>query len=105
MQVRYGGPANVHGYVCNRLATDYGDDFCGYLQGDSLDTFVSQWVLKALEPATLTLSLEATMRLEEERQEMDQLWQLRLERAAYEAERAARHYHLIEPENRLVARQ
>lgn len=105
MQVRYGGPANVHGYVCNRLATDYGDDFCGYLQGDSLDTFVSPWVLKALEPATLTLSLEATMRLEEERQEMDQLWQLRLERAAYEAERAARHYHLIEPENRLVARQ
>jgi len=97
MQVRYGGPANVHGYVCNRLATDYGDAFCGYLQGDSLDTFVSQWVLKALEPATLTLSLEATMRLEEERQKMDQLWQLRLERAAYEAERAARHYHLIEP--------
>jgi len=22
MQVRYGGPANAHGYVCNRLATD-----------------------------------------------------------------------------------
>jgi hypothetical protein len=105
MQVRYGGPANVHGYVCNRLATDYGDEFCGYLQGDSLDTFVSQWVLKALEPATLTLSLEATTRLEQERQEMAQLWQLRLERAEYEADRAARHYHLLEPENRLVARQ
>jgi hypothetical protein len=105
MQVTYGGPANAHGYVCNRLATDYGDEFCGYLQGEALDTFVSQWVLKALEPAALTLSLEATTRLEEERQEMDQLWQLRLERSAYEAERAARHYHLIEPENRLVARQ
>jgi DNA invertase Pin-like site-specific DNA recombinase len=105
MQVTYGGPANAHGYVCNRLATDYGDEFCGYLQGGSLDTFVSQWVLKALQPATLTLSLEATTRLEQERQEMDQLWQLRLERSAYEAERAARHYHLIEPENRLVARQ
>jgi DNA invertase Pin-like site-specific DNA recombinase len=105
MQVTYGGPVNAHGYVCNRLATDYGDEFCGYLQGEVLDTFVSQWVLKALEPAALTLSLEATTRLEEERQEMDQLWQLRLERSAYEAERAARHYHLIEPENRLVARQ
>jgi len=105
MQVTYGGPANAHGYVCNRLATDYGNAFCGYLQGDSLDTFVSQSVLKALEPAALTLSLEATTRLEQERQEMDQLWQLRLERSAYEAERAARHYHLIEPENRLVARQ
>jgi hypothetical protein len=36
---------------------------------------------------------------------MDQLWQQRLERAAYEAERAARHYRFVEPENRLVARQ
>ena len=105
MQVTYGGPANAHSYVCNRLATDYGDAFCSYLQGEAIDTFVSQWVLKALEPAALTLSLEAITRLEEERQEMDQLWQLRLERSEYEAERAARHYHLIEPENRLVARQ
>jgi DNA invertase Pin-like site-specific DNA recombinase len=105
MQVRYGGPANAHGYVCNRLAADSGDTLCGYLPGASLDPFVSQWVLTALEPATLTLSLEATTRLEQERQEMDQLWQQRLERAEYEAERAARHSRLVAPENRLVARQ
>ena len=36
---------------------------------------------------------------------MDQLWQQRLERAAYERERAARHDRLVEPEHRLVARQ
>ena len=29
----------------------------------------------------------------------------RLERAQYEADRAARQYHAVEPENRLVARQ
>ena len=57
------------------------------------------------EPAALTLSLEATTRLEQERQELDRLWQQRLERAAYESERAARHYRLVEPEHRLVARQ
>ncbi|MBW4555101.1 MAG: hypothetical protein KME59_04025 [Trichormus sp. ATA11-4-KO1] len=28
-----------------------------------------------------------------------------MERAAFEAERAGRHYRLVEPENRLVARQ
>jgi hypothetical protein len=33
------------------------------------------------------------------------LWQQRLERAAYESERAAPHYRLVEPEPRLVARQ
>jgi hypothetical protein len=49
--------------------------------------------------------LEATARLEQERRDLDRLWQQRLERADSEAERAARHYRLIEPEHRLVARQ
>ena len=62
-------------------------------------------VLTALAPAALTLSLEATAHREQERRDLDRLWQQRLERAAYEAERAARHYRLIEPEHRLVARQ
>jgi hypothetical protein len=49
--------------------------------------------------------LEATACLEQARRELDQLWQQRLERAAYEAERAARHYRLSAPEHRWVARQ
>jgi DNA invertase Pin-like site-specific DNA recombinase len=105
MQVRYGGPRQLHSYTCERLATNYGGDYCQYLPGEPVDAFVSQWVLTALEPAALTLSLEATARLEQERRDLDRLWQQRLERAAYEAERAARHYRLIEPEHRLVARQ
>jgi hypothetical protein len=105
MQVRYGGPSTLHSYTCNRLATDYGGDYCQYLPGAPVNAFVSQWVLTALEPAALSLSLEATAHLEQERQTLDQLWQQPLERAAYEAERAARHYRLIEPEHRLVARQ
>ena len=105
MQVRYGGPRQLHSYTCNRLATNYGGDYCQYLPGDPVDVFVSQWVLTALEPVALTLSLEATAHLEQERQELDRLWQQRVERAAYESERAARHYRLVEPEHRLVARQ
>ena len=62
-------------------------------------------VLNALEPAALELSLAAASHLEQERTELDQLWQQRLERAAFEAERTARHYRLVEPENHLVARQ
>ena len=105
MQVRYGGPRQLHSYTCNRLATNYGGNSCQYLPGAPVDAFISQWVLTALEPAALTLSLEATARLEQERQALDRLWQQRLERAAYESERAARHYRLVEPEHRLVARQ
>ena len=105
MQVRYGGPRQLHSYTCSRLATNYGGDYCQYLPGEPVDAFVSQGVLGALEPAALTLSLEATPRLEQERGELNRLWQQRLERAAYEAERAARHYRLLEPEHRWVARQ
>jgi hypothetical protein len=105
MQVRYGGPRKLHSYTCNRLATNYGGNSCQYLPGEPVDAFSSQWVLTALEPAALTLSLEVTARLEQERQALDQLGQQRLERAAYESERAARHERLVEPEHRLVARQ
>jgi DNA invertase Pin-like site-specific DNA recombinase len=61
-------------------------------------------VLAALEPAALELSLTATERVEQERAELDRLWQQRRERAAYEVKRAARQYHAVEPEHRLVAR-
>jgi hypothetical protein len=71
----------------------------------ALDDFVTQQVLTALEPAALELSLEAAKHLEQERTELDHLWQQRLERASFEAERAGRHYRLVEPENRMVARQ
>lgn len=105
LQVRYGGPRTVHSDVCGRAVIDYGGDYCQYVAGEPIDAFVTQWALTALEPAALTLSLEATARLEHARQELDHLWRQRLERAAYESERAARHYRLVEPEHRLVARQ
>jgi DNA invertase Pin-like site-specific DNA recombinase len=105
LTVNYGGQANHHSYVCNRLATDYGEEFCQAVAGPALDQFVSRQVLSALEPAALELSLEAAGHLERERDDLAKLWQQRLERAAYEAERAGRHYRLVEPENRLVARQ
>jgi hypothetical protein len=70
-----------------------------------VDEFVGEWILKALEPAALEISLEASEYLEKEREELDSMWRKRLARASYEADRAGRHYRLIEPENRLVARQ
>lgn len=105
MAVIYGGSSQRHRYLCSRNATNYGMERCQSLAGTELDAFVSQCVLAALEPAALEISLAAATHLETERSELDQLWQKRLERAAYEAERAARHYRLLEPENRLVARQ
>jgi hypothetical protein len=105
VQVRYGGSHTRPSDVCGRSGIDDGGAYGQALPGEPIDTFVTPWVLNALEPAALTLSLAATARLEHERQEVDRLGQQRWERAAYARERAARHYRVVEPEHRLVARQ
>lgn len=105
MNVSYSGRATRHVYVCARQRTTYAGDVCQRIAGAVLDDFVRARVLEALAPASLELSLEAAKNLERERAELARLWQQRLERAKYEADRAARQYRVVEPENRLVARQ
>jgi len=105
MTVQYKTDSQHYTYVCSRRRSDYGEAACQQLSGACLDAFVREQVLRALEPAALELSLVAAERVEGERTDLDRLWQQRLERATYEAERAARQYRLVEPENRLVARQ
>ncbi len=105
LNVRYSGRRHRHTYICSRLMSDYGGEVCQQLAGPPLDTLVSGWVLDALTSAALDLSLAAATNVERERADLVRLWEQRLERAAYDAERAARQYRHCEPENRLVARQ
>jgi hypothetical protein len=74
------------------------------VSGVALDELVAEKILAALQPASLELSLSAADDLQQERRRLEQIWQQRLERARYDAERAERQYHAVEPENRLVAR-
>jgi hypothetical protein len=67
------GGAHLHTYECVLRWNSYGEPKCQHLAGPCLDTFVSQQVLAALEPAALELSLTATERLEQERAELDHL--------------------------------
>ena len=69
-----------------------------------IDALVAEQVLRALEPAALELSLQALHQVQRERERLHRPWQQRREWAAQQAERAARQYHAVEPENRLVAR-
>jgi len=105
MNVRYNGKKTRHTYVCTNRAVVYGEPKCQSLAGPLLDEFVTERVIKALEPASLELSLEAAHDIERKRLEIEALWEKRLERAGYEVERTERQYRLVEPENRLVARQ
>jgi DNA invertase Pin-like site-specific DNA recombinase len=91
-------------YECNQQAMNYGAPRCQSLVGQVLDDWVSQQVLQALEPAALEISLQVAADVEAERAQLHRHWQQRLERAQYQAERAARQYQVVEPEHRLVAR-
>ena len=74
------------------------------MRGDGIDAAVVQLILEAMEPAQLTIALEAVEHLEAQARAIDRQWQLRLERARYEADQARRRYLEVEPEYRLVAR-
>jgi hypothetical protein len=105
MNVQYAGRRSRLRYSCARNYCSYGTALCQSVCGDVLDQLIGRMVLTMLEPAAVELSLAAAADLEKERRRMEEHWRLRLERAGYDAERAARQYHAAEPENRLVARE
>ena len=103
--VGYSGAQNRPRYRCLRAYQSYGLEKCQSLSAAPLDEFVSRQILHVLTPATIELSLKAIEQTKQERRRLTKLRRQRLERAQYEADRAARQYHVVEPENRLVARQ
>jgi DNA invertase Pin-like site-specific DNA recombinase len=105
MIVNYGSPRAKLKYLCQRQRDCYGLDRCQSVVGHVLDDLVTRQAFRVLEPAALELSLTAATDIQCERQRLAEHWTQRRERARYEAERAARQYHAVEPENRLVARR
>src|SRR5260370_3864818 len=70
---------------------------------DLLDGAIAAEVLKALRPAEIELALAALQELESRDRTISRQWQMRLERAAYEAALAGRRYQERSPSQRLVA--
>ena len=91
-------------YECRRAQLDYAASPCQAFPVRHLDAAVGSVFLEAMQPAALETMLEAFALMERERRDVDRHWQLRIERARYEAERAQRQYDAVEPENRSVAR-
>jgi hypothetical protein len=102
MMVGYGKGGRPF-YVCYRQAMNYGGPFCLRVAGTALDDLVGGQVLRVVEPAAVGLALQAADDLEHERERLELHWRQRLDRARFEADRAARQYQAVEPENRLVA--
>lgn len=91
-------------YTCYRGNAQFLTGLCQRVGALLVDHLVQDAFLRVLEPAQLEVSIDALQRLEENTRAAERHWDLKLERAKYEVERARRQYDQVEPENRLVAR-
>jgi hypothetical protein len=105
LTVRYRGNGGIYPiYECNWLHREgLATKNCLNFRCDLLDPLVTEEVLKALQPAELELALAALRELGRRDQAIMHQWQMRLERAEYEAALAERRYQEVDPSNRLVA--
>ncbi len=105
LRVRYNGANSTPGYTCHRGQPLQGRrEQCLSIGGRQLERPVVDAFLAALSPARLDATLLALQSLASSFEQWLHPWQLAVERARYEAERAQRQYQQVEPENRLVAR-
>jgi DNA invertase Pin-like site-specific DNA recombinase len=105
LSVRYQGNGGIYPtYECSRLKREgLARRSCLHLRCDLADGPVCSRVLEALQPAQIDIALKAQAALEQQDQAVDRQWQMRLERAEYEAQLAQRRYEEVDPANRLVA--
>jgi excisionase family DNA binding protein len=91
-------------YECSRRADRLTTATCRSIAAPTVDDAVAQRLLRALNPAEVALALAAADEVTDRHQRVSRAAQLAVERARYEADRAERAFHAVEPENRLVAR-
>jgi DNA invertase Pin-like site-specific DNA recombinase/uncharacterized protein YndB with AHSA1/START domain len=105
LRVYYQGKHSTPGYYCANSHPCGGRAvWCMRLGAVRIDRAVAEAFLGAIAPAGLEAALEAEKTNQGEQDAALKQWQLQIERARYEAERAERRYREVEPENRLVAR-
>jgi DNA invertase Pin-like site-specific DNA recombinase len=105
LTVRYTGNGGIYPcYLCNRLRREgSASKDCMSFRCDLLDAAIAAEVLQALQPAEIELALAALQELESRDRTISRQWQMRLERAEYEAALAERRYQEVDPSQRLVA--
>jgi DNA invertase Pin-like site-specific DNA recombinase len=105
LHTHYRGRAAAPGYHCSGKDLVAGRGiYCLTVGGTQIDEAVTTAFLAALTPAAVDAALAAAQQLDADDESALAQWQLAVERARYDAERAERRYRAVEPENRLVAR-
>ena len=106
MQTGYSGTkGNCPRYVCARAKQLYaGEHVCQSIGGIRLENKILDEMFAVLAPAALTATAQALAEADAIYQRDLAVFELAVERARYEADRARRQFDNVEPENRLVAR-
>jgi hypothetical protein len=104
MNVRYTRDGTTPSYECTQVHKQQGGRTCQFVRGDGVDAAVARLFLEAVRPAQLEVSLATLEQIEDQARQVERQWQLRLERARYEADLARRRFVAVDPDNRLVAR-
>ena len=109
MSVAYSGRPSqsrrYHYYICAGGHEALGGNGCQNVNGLRLDRAVEEAFVNAIEPAGREAAEIAEAELRGELDRSKRYWELQVERAEYEAQRAQRQYDAVEPENRVVARE
>jgi excisionase family DNA binding protein len=106
MQTGYSGTkGNCPRYVCARAKQLYaGEHVCQSIGGIRLENKILDEMFDVLQPAALTATAQALAEADANYRRELTVFELTVERARYEADRALRQFDSVEPENRLVAR-
>jgi excisionase family DNA binding protein len=91
-------------YECSSRRDRLTTPSCRTVAAACVDAAVARILLDALTPEQIALALGAADQVTDRRQRVSRAAELAVERARYEADRAERAFHAVEPENRLVAR-
>lgn len=94
-----------HSYGCIHAQRVYGDSICWSVPGAAIDKAVESYALQVFNTDEISLSLAVLKELESDASEQERQWELRLKNARDEAQRAEQRHTLVDPKNRLVARE
>jgi DNA invertase Pin-like site-specific DNA recombinase len=106
LRVRYGGTGGRRAvYQCTKLEIEgFAQRHCLDVAARNLEDPIVAVVMAVLKHENLSDAIRAVELVEEQDATLEKQWQLRLERARYDAKRAERQYDACEPENRVVGR-
>ena len=109
LKVSYGGHKSltrgrIYQYRCFGSKPQSGSGDCQVIGGKRIDAVVVEAFIEVTQPAAEGAVKAAIDLAQNKNESLIKYWDLQIEKASYEVQRAFRQYDGVEPENRLVAR-